>query len=92
MVHKRKYGLLLPLIIILFVCAAAATMEEEKALKTIEVHVEVRNNLPPGNKFTIHCKSKNDDLGVNTMAPNQVYAFHFHISIWGNTLLLQSEH
>ncbi|KAK4756388.1 hypothetical protein SAY87_006515 [Trapa incisa] len=42
--------------------------------------------LPSGHSFTIHCKSKDDDLGAHTIWPNDVYTFEFHNNVWGTTL------
>lgn len=34
----------------------------------------------------IHCKSKNDDLGIHYLMVGDVFQFHFKINIWYTTL------
>ncbi|KAK4774331.1 hypothetical protein SAY86_009266 [Trapa natans] len=75
--HKNKITLLF--LILLFVAVAGENDQRR-------VHVEVRNMLPPTHNFTIHCKSKDDDLGVHIVGLNQVYTFHFQRSILGRML------
>ncbi|KAK4774859.1 hypothetical protein SAY86_009794 [Trapa natans] len=58
----------------------------EIALGQSKVYVEVYNNLPPGSTFAIQCKSRDDNLGVHILAPNQVYSFHFGLNVIGTTL------
>uniref|UniRef100_A0A7N0TNI3 S-protein homolog n=1 Tax=Kalanchoe fedtschenkoi TaxID=63787 RepID=A0A7N0TNI3_KALFE len=46
--------------------------------------VEIINGIGP--EIEVHCKSKDDDLGVHHMAYGQGYYFGFRASIWGTTL------
>lgn len=49
--------------------------------------VHVVNSLPDNsNLLNVHCKSKNDDLGVHTFGVGQQYSFHFCESFFKNTL------
>ncbi|PKI36638.1 hypothetical protein CRG98_042964 [Punica granatum] len=50
------------------------------------VTVEIFNKLPLGATFTIHCKSKDDDLGTHEVGTGQSYSFHFKVNFWGTTL------
>lgn len=50
-----------------------------------KVHVDMRNDLPGGLNLSVHCKSKNDDLGVKEVGPGQVWGFKFRTNIWGTT-------
>ncbi|KAK4774352.1 hypothetical protein SAY86_009287 [Trapa natans] len=74
--HKNRYTLLLtPLFLLVKI-----------ALGQSKVYVEVYYNLPSGHTFAIQCKSKDDNLGVHILAPNQVYSFHFGFNVIGTTL------
>ncbi|PKI37812.1 hypothetical protein CRG98_041762 [Punica granatum] len=48
--------------------------------------VDIFNYLPNGATFQIHCKSKNNDLGVHVIGPGQKYELSFTPNIWGRTL------
>ncbi|XP_022550566.1 S-protein homolog 3-like [Brassica napus] len=39
--------------------------------------VEIINKLGGGLTLTLHCKSKDDDLGVQTLAPDSRWSFNF---------------
>ncbi|KAL0694045.1 hypothetical protein Bca4012_061225 [Brassica carinata] len=52
-----------------------------------EKRVEITNTLGNGDStLTLHCKSKNDDLGVQTLAPGSTWSFNFKPAIFGTTL------
>ncbi|KAK4774764.1 hypothetical protein SAY86_009699 [Trapa natans] len=82
MVDKSKYALLL---FALFLSVVAALEKKEDSI-TFKARVIVDNKLPSGQNFTIHCKSKDDDLDVHTILPNDIYTFHFYNNFWGTTL------
>ncbi|KAE8713550.1 dirigent protein 16-like [Hibiscus syriacus] len=46
----------------------------------------IYNDLNIGVDLTIHCKSKNDDLGVHVLAYRNHFEFKFRPHFWGNTL------
>ena len=50
-----------------------------------KVHVYMTNDF--GNKIdlTVHCKSKNDDLGAHLLHDKEVYQIAFNPNIWGTT-------
>lgn len=48
-------------------------------------HIHIINNLKSGLTLTIHCKSKNDDLGVHVLPSNGGWEFHFRPNFWGTT-------
>lgn len=50
-----------------------------------KIHVTIRNNLGGGFTLRLHCKSKDDDLGLQVLPPNAVWGFKFNVSILGNT-------
>ncbi|KAF7847481.1 hypothetical protein BT93_L2917 [Corymbia citriodora subsp. variegata] len=50
------------------------------------VHVQIFNTLPDGVTLTVHCKSRDDDLGVQQIPPNGMWQFSFRTSVMGTTL------
>lgn len=54
-------------------------------LEPYEIYIV--NNLPDNtNPLFIHCKSKDNDLGVLNLAQNTGFRWHFRMNIWENTL------
>lgn len=51
-----------------------------------KVNVNISNELGSGMYLNLQCKSKNDDLGPQLLAPQQYFTFHFHNSLFRNTL------
>ena len=43
-----------------------------------KVHVRLTNILGPGSSLTIHCQSKDDDLGVHVLSNNNYFEWTFH--------------
>lgn len=56
-----------------------------------KTHVWMNNSLSGGLDLTVHCKSKNDDLGIHLLHPNEEYEFSFHpMFFWRHTLFFCS--
>ncbi|XP_048332638.1 S-protein homolog 19-like [Ziziphus jujuba] len=53
-------------------------------------YVIIRNDVGGGVNLTLHCKSKDDDLGVQNISPGGEWGFHFKTSAWGTTLFFCS--
>ncbi|CAI8613991.1 unnamed protein product [Vicia faba] len=51
-----------------------------------KVHVKITNSLTNKLNLTIHCKSKDDDLGVHLLHPNESFSFQFKRKFFGGTL------
>lgn len=49
--------------------------------------VTVNNKLGGGETVNIHCKSKDDDLGLHSMGPNGKYDFHFEPNFFPHNTL-----
>ncbi|EXB68036.1 hypothetical protein L484_009643 [Morus notabilis] len=49
-----------------------------------KTHVKMTNNLGDVD-LTVHCKSKNDDLGDHLLHLNESYEFSFRTNFWGTT-------
>jgi len=48
-------------------------------------YVIIFNNIVDRVDLTVHCKSKNSDLGVHKLQPNASYGFDFKPNFWGRT-------
>ncbi|KAF7851096.1 hypothetical protein BT93_L4557 [Corymbia citriodora subsp. variegata] len=53
-----------------------------------KVHVVIQNDLPAGTTLSVHCKSKQDDLGVQHITSS--WEFSFKPNFWGATLFFCS--
>ena len=51
-----------------------------------KTHVRVTNTLDGRLDLTLHCKSKDDDLGAQLLHYNQTFEFSFNPSWFANTL------
>ncbi|KAL6973485.1 hypothetical protein U1Q18_027672 [Sarracenia purpurea var. burkii] len=51
-----------------------------------EVHVSIKNRLGEGKTMSIHCQSKDNDLGNHTVADGGKFGWDFSPNIWGTTL------
>ncbi|KAK7349442.1 hypothetical protein VNO77_06814 [Canavalia gladiata] len=54
--------------------------------------VRVANLLDQGLTFTIHCKSRDDDLGPHVVYNNDAYEWSFHRNFFGTTLFFCGIH
>lgn len=55
-----------------------------------KVHVRMINVMDSAEDLQVHCKSKNDDLGMKIIPHGFFYEFKFKANIWGNTLFFCS--
>ncbi|CAL0314680.1 unnamed protein product [Lupinus luteus] len=46
------------------------------------IHVYIMNGLSPGTLLTVHCKSKDDDLGVQLLKHLEEFTFSFNYNIF----------
>ncbi|KAK9291574.1 hypothetical protein L1049_019522 [Liquidambar formosana] len=53
---------------------------------TPKVGVYLINELGPGKKLTLHCRSKDKDLGWHQISFLEMYGWHFRINLWRTTL------
>ncbi|KAJ7979695.1 Plant self-incompatibility protein S1 family [Quillaja saponaria] len=49
-------------------------------------HVHITQDLGPDVNLMVHCKSKDDDLGVHYLGFRQEYEISFRLTFWGKTL------
>ena len=54
--------------------------------KIVRMTNKVSEGYYHGYVLTIHCKSKNDDLGVQVVQLDHVFTFKFTPNFWGSTL------
>ncbi|ESR33772.1 hypothetical protein CICLE_v10007141mg [Citrus x clementina] len=75
----NKVTLLLALLLISYTSA-------RKPSNSLKVHINVFNKLGNGLDVTVHCKSKNDDLGERLLHQNESFFIHFHPQVFQRTL------
>lgn len=51
-----------------------------------KAHVGIFNDLGHGMDLSVHCKSRDVDVGANIIPVNQTFSFHFRPNFWGTTL------
>ncbi|KAL2346164.1 hypothetical protein Fmac_000164 [Flemingia macrophylla] len=51
-----------------------------------KTHVRITNTLEGGLDLTVHCKSKDDDIGEQHLHSNAFFDFQFATNIFGTTL------
>ncbi|KAL7084757.1 hypothetical protein ACP275_14G240600 [Erythranthe tilingii] len=51
-----------------------------------EVHVQVKNELKNGVRMNVHCRSRDDDLGLHAVDPGEAVKWDFMPNFWGTTL------
>lgn len=74
---------LLLFVIMFFWCNRVTKVSALLAKKT---HVYISNQLEPGKVLTVHCRSKDDNLGEHHLAFTQEYTWSFHTNIFDTTL------
>ncbi|KAB2058047.1 hypothetical protein ES319_A11G208700v1 [Gossypium barbadense] len=52
----------------------------------VKDHVHISNDFSNGNKLTIHCKSRDDDLGWHVLQVSEEWSWTFRENIYGTTL------
>lgn len=53
---------------------------------TLKSMVRITNRLGDGSTLNLHCKSSDDDLHLQILAPNRSWSFKFRPTIYGSTL------
>ncbi|KAL5538456.1 hypothetical protein UlMin_044114 [Ulmus minor] len=51
-----------------------------------KVHASIKNRLGTGGNITLHCQSKDDDLGVVNVSYGDEFGWDFSVNAWGSTL------
>ncbi|EEF44291.1 conserved hypothetical protein [Ricinus communis] len=68
--------------VLLLLLLITTALSAEGSHKTL---VRVTNSLDGGADLTLHCKSKDDDLGVHLLHFNGSFQFRFWPNFWGTT-------
>lgn len=84
--NSPKHEIVLPCLLILVLLTTTLTSAEEDGFLIPIAHVSIINNVSSVLPLTTHCKSKNDDLGIQVLPPGANFSFHFRPSFWGDTL------
>ncbi|KAJ0035820.1 hypothetical protein Pint_24138 [Pistacia integerrima] len=51
-----------------------------------KVHASIKNRLDNGKNLTVHCQSKDDDLGQQNVADGNEFGWDFAVNVVGTTL------
>lgn len=57
-----------------------------KSVLSDEVNVIIMNRLGNRKITTVHCQSKDNDLGNQTIADGSQFGWNFSVNVWGTTL------
>lgn len=78
-----KSLVILCLVLFSFYCTPLQT--ESSILPFKKTYVNLTNDLPDRQNLSVHCKSKDDDLGVQQLLPQGSYGFRFRPTYFGGT-------
>lgn len=85
----RRFQLLqiqwLPVFSVLLIMSITSGSDEANSFKQPITYVHITNDLRPDLALTFHCKSKNNDLGIQVLHFNGNFQFHFRPDFWGTT-------
>lgn len=71
--------------LLVFLVLVIITTRRSEATEKI-VNVTINNELDADLELTLHCKSKDDDLGIQKLPFNGSFGFHFRPNFWFTTL------
>ncbi|XP_028773432.1 S-protein homolog 2-like [Neltuma alba] len=78
--------LIFPRAVTILILIVGATTRSEAGIAIPKRTVRMTNDLGGGLDLTVHCKQKDEDLGVHLLHPNETYEFTFRPNFWGTTL------
>ncbi|XP_010245686.1 PREDICTED: uncharacterized protein LOC104589164 [Nelumbo nucifera] len=73
-------NILMSVVVVLVLCLS------EAAVVLGKIDVRITNEIGNGYGLSIHCRSKNDDLGQKMLKGNMYAEWAFDANIWGTTL------
>ncbi|XP_057475973.1 self-incompatibility protein S1-like [Actinidia eriantha] len=68
-------------LLVLLVCSLCS-----RRVCAVDVHASIKNMLGNGNMMSIHCQSKDNDLGNQTVSDGSEFGWDFSPNVWGTTL------
>ncbi|KAJ9169717.1 hypothetical protein P3X46_017876 [Hevea brasiliensis] len=71
---------------LLFILALALFITSSECSLFDPYHVHVTNILSQNKILLVHCKSKDDDLGVHNLTVGQEFSWSFKLNFFGTTL------
>eukprot|EP00257_Ricinus_communis_P025507 XP_025012921.1 S-protein homolog 20-like [Ricinus communis] len=74
---SRQYLIVLSVVLVMITSTCVGQFIEK-------THVRVTNDM--NGDLTVHCKSKNDDIGVKLLHPKGFFQFQFIRNFWRTTL------
>ncbi|ESR33732.1 hypothetical protein CICLE_v10006408mg [Citrus x clementina] len=80
MSSPTKITLLLALLV------AGMSLKSNACILFNKTYVQITNKLETGEDLTLHCKSKDDDLGEHVLHKDESYNFSFCRNVFGETL------
>ena len=86
--------LIIPFVLFIFLLSSVSKPCEGRQAEDIPLPPQFRgpsevviiNGLVSKENLTVHCKSKNNDLGPQLLHPNGNFSFSFEQNFWGTTL------
>lgn len=84
---SNTYVLLILLELMVSLALPTAFADDPSHVLFRKYHIRIIDDLPdqPPELF-VHCKSKNNDLGVKSLRPRGMYTIAFYVNFWKNTL------
>ena len=76
--HHTFLLIIIPFFLVFFSCVS-------KTCEARRVRVEITNGLGENTNLTLHCKSRDNDLGVQFLRYEDTWGFSFHPNIFGTT-------
>ncbi|KAM6565510.1 hypothetical protein CsatA_024638 [Cannabis sativa] len=89
--RKSVLSLIHKVLVVFLLLSYSATKVRVSGFFIHKTHVAITNYLDSDRAdLTVHCKSKDDDLGVHVIPFNSSYEIVFYPSVWDNTLFFCS--
>lgn len=87
-IHKTQVHVVLIYLLIQIGLSQVETIASDVDVNwsTVKSIVTITNRLGDGSTLKLHCKSADDDLGLQILDPHRSWSFKFRPNIWGTTL------